>query len=302
MTIPQELGTRITGFMGSLDDYEAAALVILGAPMDFTVSFRPGARMGPQQIRDVSFSLEEYSIYQERELAQVPFYDSGDLCLPFGNVKKSLQMIESGVKRIYRDGKFPLLLGGEHLVTIAAIAAAHSVYPDLAVLQLDAHADLRDQYEGEQYSHATVMRRVVELVGSKNVYQVGIRSGTKEEFQYARKHTNLWLDQITPAVEEVIAQVGHRPLYITLDIDVVDPAFAPGTGTPEPGGISPRELITSFSYLKQAHVIGFDLVEVAPIYDQAEITALLAAKLVREAILGFGFFHFQQGKLNPKQE
>ncbi|HHW54532.1 MAG TPA: agmatinase [Firmicutes bacterium] len=296
------LGEKMAGFMGAGEDYQEAALVLLGVPMDFTTSFRPGTRTGPREIREVSYALEEYSPYQDRELGQLPFYDGGDLALPLGNVAGSLKLVAGAVERILGDGKFPLLLGGEHLLTLGAVAAARGHYPDLVVLQLDAHADLRDTYEGEKNSHATVMRRVAELVGAGNLYQIGIRSGTREELAYARRHTHLWPDPmlsgrlqeqggpgwLSSALEEAVAAIGDRPVYVTLDIDLVDPAFAPGTGAPEPCGCTPRELLAAFPILNGLQVVGFDLVEVAPVYDRAQITSLLAAKLVREAILAFG--------------
>ena len=168
-----DLGEKLTDFMGAGEDYNGAALVLLGVPMDFTTSFRPGARTGPREIRDVSYGLEEYSPYQDRELGQVPFFDGGDLTLPLGNVAGSLERVAGAVGRILGDGKFPLLLGGEHLLTLPAVAAAHCKYPGLAVLHLDAHADLRDTYEGEKNSHATVMRRVAEWSGPGTFIKLG---------------------------------------------------------------------------------------------------------------------------------
>jgi len=309
------LGERLTGFMGAGDDYGEAALVLLGVPMDFTTSFRPGTRTGPREIREVSYALEEYSPCQGRELDQISFYDAGDLALPLGNVAGSLEQVAGAVGRILGDGKFPLLLGGEHLLTLGAVAAAHRHYPDLVVLQLDAHADLRDTYEGEKNSHATVMRRVAEVVGAGNLYQIGIRSGTREEFAYARRHTHLWPDPLlagrlpeqgepgwlSSALAEAAAAIGDRPVYVTLDIDLVDPAFAPGTGAPEPGGCTPREVLAAWPLFNRLQVVAFDLVEVAPVYDRAQITSLLAAKLVREAILAFGWSYLQRN-MHPRQE
>jgi agmatinase len=310
-----DLGEKLTDFMGAGEDYNGAALVLLGVPMDFTTSFRPGARTGPREIRDVSYGLEEYSPYQDRELGQVPFFDGGDLTLPLGNVAGSLEQVAGAVGRILGDGKFPLLLGGEHLLTLPAVAAAHCKYPGLAVLHLDAHADLRDTYEGEKNSHATVMRRVAEVIGAGNLYQIGIRSGTREEFAFARRHTRMWPDpmlssrlletgepgRLSFALGEAAAAIGDRPVYVTLDIDLVDPAFAPGTGAPEPGGCTPHELLAALSSLNRLQVVGFDLVEVAPVYDRAQITSLLAAKIVREAILAFGWCYYQRN-MQPRQE
>lgn len=282
-----DLMENYTGYMGCTDDYERARVVILGAPMDATVSFRPGARQGPQQVRQVSSGLEEYSLDLNRDLADYAYYDAGDIALPFGAIPESLRRIGQVTGEVLAGGKFPLVLGGEHLITLAVVQEAAKHHPDLAVLHFDAHADLRDEYIGEKYSHATVMRRVSELIGGRNIYQFGIRSGTKDEFAFARRHTNLFIHEITAPLKDTIPGLKGRPVYISLDIDVVDPAFAPGTGTAEPGGCDVREIIKAVHLLGDLNVVGFDLVEVSPVYDQSGRTALLAAKLVREAILSF---------------
>ncbi|MEW6661522.1 MAG: agmatinase [Bacillota bacterium] len=276
------------GFLGSNADYLDAAIVLLGAPMDFTVSYRPGTRMGPQQVRAVSVGLEEYSIYLDRDLSEVPFADLGDVALPFGNVTQSLELIKQVVERVLEDGKKPFVIGGEHLISYPVIQAVYERYADLMVVHFDAHADLRKDYIGEANSHATVMRKATELLGQKRIVQVGIRSGIKEEFEYAHDYTYLFRDRVEEAMPRVKEIVGDRPLYISLDIDVVDPAFAPGTGTPEPGGCTAREIIGAIHSLKECRTVGFDLVEISPVYDPSERTALLGAKLLREAILCFG--------------
>jgi agmatinase len=278
---------RSLGFMGSMEDYSRADVAIVGLPMDYTVSFRPGARMGPHQIRTVSVGLEEYSVYLGRDLADKRYVDCGDVELPFGNVPESLNRIEAVAARILADGKLPLMLGGEHLVSYPVIKAVADRFPGLAVLHFDAHADLRSDYLGESLSHATVMRKVAELIGGRNLFQFGIRSGTRDEFAYARQHTNLYVDQILEPLPEVCQFLGNRPVYVSLDIDVVDPAYAPGTGTPEPGGCSAVEILRAVHQLEKLNVVGFDLVEVAPVYDQNDRTSLLAAKIVREALLSF---------------
>ncbi|WP_227765560.1 agmatinase [Zhaonella formicivorans] len=280
--------TERTGvFMGSSDDYDTSRFVLIGAPMDFTVSFRPGSRNGPQFIRMVSSGLEEYSVYQDKELADYNYYDYGDLILPFGNVKESLNRIELAAGEIVEHGKFPIFLGGEHLISLAVIKAMVKKYPDLAVLHFDAHADLRCDYIGEVESHATVMRYASELLGKKQLYQFGIRSGTREEFEYAREHTNMFIDELLGPLEQVVENWKGSPVYISIDIDVVDPAFAPGTGTPEPGGCTAKEIIKAINIMSKLPVVGMDIVEVLPMVDQSQRTALLAAKLVREAILAF---------------
>ncbi|KKM11975.1 agmatinase [Clostridiales bacterium PH28_bin88] len=273
--------------MGSVDNYQEADIALVGAPMDFTVSFRPGTRMGPRQIRTVSVGLEEYSVYLNRSLDAVRFFDCGDVSLPFGNVQESLDRIFRVARQVVQDGKFPLFLGGEHLVTYPIVKAVKERYADLVVVHFDAHADLRLSYEDQSLSHATVMRKVCDLVEPLNVYQLGIRSGIKEEFDYANENTNMYIDQVKEPLSRIIEEVAGRPVYITLDIDVVDPAYAPGTGTPEPGGCTAREIIEAIHLLGGSTVVGFDLVEVSPVYDPSERTALLAAKLVREAMLSF---------------
>lgn len=275
-------------FMGACESYDEAKVVILGAPMDFTVSFRPGTRLGPGRVRDVSVGLEEYSPYLDRDLAEYCYYDAGDIIMPMGHAGESLRRLESVVKKLLEDGKLPLVLGGEHLVTQACVRAAADKYPSLVVLHFDAHADLREDYLGETLSHATVMRRVVEIVGGKNVFQFGIRSGTRNEFAFARQNTNFFPFEVLEPLRKNLPLLRESPVYVTLDIDVVDPAFAPGTGTPEPGGCMAAEIIEAVHLLQTLNVVGMDLVEVCPVYDQSERTSLLAAKLLRESILLFG--------------
>lgn len=277
------------GFMGARSSYDDADIVLLGAPMDWTVSFRGGARHGPAGIRLVSQGLEEYSPYLDRDMDQCLFHDAGDLFLPPGDVPTSLQNIASAVKRIADDGKFPLLLGGEHLVTWPAVQQMAARHPGLLVVHLDAHADLVDEYLGLSLSHATVMRRVCELVGDGNLFQFGIRSCTRQEIEYASQHTRLaglGGATILSDIEKNIGYLRDRPVYVTLDIDVVDPAFAPGTGTAEPGGCTSRETLEVVHMLNSLNLVGFDLVEVCPPYDQSQRTALLAAEIVREVVLG----------------
>ncbi len=277
-----------SGFIGGTDDYEQAEVVLVGAPMDFTVSFRPGARQGPQQVRQASQGLEEYSIDLDRDLAEHCYYDAGDMVLPLGNVQESLRRISLITGEILRCGKFPLFLGGEHLISYAVIREAVKLHPGLVVIHLDAHADLRDEYLGERFSHATVMRRVAELIGGENLYQFGIRSGARDEFEFARDRTNIYLKQVVKPLTENLPRLKGKPVYVSLDIDVVDPAYAPGTGTAEPGGCTAGEIIQAVHLLGQLNLVGFDLVEVSPVYDHSQRTALLAAKLVREVILSVG--------------
>lgn len=276
-------------FIRSHPNYEESKAVIYGMPMDWTVSFRPGSRFGPARIREVSIGLEEYSPYLDRLLEDITYFDAGDIPLPFGNVEGSLEAIRSFVSKVLADGKFPLGLGGEHLVTWPVIQAVYEKYPDLVIFHFDAHTDLRDHYEGYEYSHSTPIKKACNLIGGKNVYSFGIRSGMKEEFEWARENMHLYKYDVLEPVKQVLPTIGNRPIYLTIDIDVLDPAFAPGTGTTEAGGITSRELLETIHFMANngANVIGCDLVEVAPVYDHSEMTQIVASKIVRELLLGF---------------
>ena len=277
-------------FILSKPSYEESDAVVYGMPMDWTVSFRPGSRFGPGRIREASLGLEEYSPYIDRHLEEVNYFDAGDIPLPFGNAAKSLELIETYVDGLLEDGKFPLGLGGEHLVSWAVFRAMFKKYPDMAIIHIDAHADLREQYEGESLSHSTPIRKACELIGPENVYSFGIRSGMREEFQFA-KEAGMYLakfDVVEP-LKEVLPTLAGRHVYVTIDIDVLDPAHAPGTGTAEAGGITSKELLEAITMISNSelHIIGADLVEVAPAYDPTEQTQITASKFVREMLLGW---------------
>jgi len=275
-------------FILSSDDYEASRAVIYGMPMDFTVSFRPGSRFGPPRIREVSIGLEEYSPYLDKSLDEIKYFDAGDLLLPFGNAARSLDIIGDYVRGLLNDGKFPLGMGGEHLVSWPIFREVYAKYPDLAIVHFDAHADLREQYEGEPLSHSTPLRKAAELIGGKNVYQFGIRSGSREEFSYARENINFYPFEVLEPLRKVLPELAGRPVYLTIDIDVLDPSCAPGTGTAEAGGITSKELLGAIHAMAAANlnVVGADLVEVAPAYDPTEQTQIVAAKVIREILLG----------------
>lgn len=274
-------------FIGATPSFDEAQAVIYGMPMDWTVSFRSGTRLGPARIREVSLGLEEYSPYLNRELAEVKYFDAGDIPLPFGNPQASVDKIYEYVSSLYAAEKFPLGLGGEHLVSWGSIRAAMEKFPDLRVIHLDAHTDLRADYEGEAYSHATIIKKVCDALGPNRVYQFGIRSGTKEEFEWARANTHFFPFEVAEPLRSVLPELHGHPVYVTWDIDVFDPAYAPGTGTAEHGGIDAREAFKAISLMQSLRVIGFDLVEVSPQIDPTEQTQILAAKLVREAMLAF---------------
>lgn len=276
-------------FICSSDDYAASKAVIYGMPMDYTVSFRPGSRFGPARIREVSIGLEEYSPYLDKSITDMTYFDAGDLLLPFGNAARSLEIIGEYVRGLLADDKFPIGLGGEHLVSWPVFREVYAKYPDLAIIHFDAHADLREQYEGEPLSHSTPLRKAAELMGGKNIYQFGIRSGSREEFEYARNNINFYPFEVAAPLKKVLPELAGRPVYVTIDIDVLDPSCAPGTGTAEAGGITSKELLEAVHAIagSDVNVVGCDLVEVAPAYDPTEQTQIVAAKIIREMLLGF---------------
>jgi agmatinase len=277
-------------FIKSHPNFEESQVVLYGMPMDWTVSYRPGSRFGPARIREVSIGLEEYSAYLDRELEDVKYYDAGDIPLPFGNPQKSIDIIEDFVDQVLDAGKFPLGMGGEHLVSWPVMKAVYKKYPDLAIIHFDAHTDLREQYEGEPLSHSTPIRKIAEHIGPNNVYSFGIRSGMKEEFEWAKQNgMHISKFEVLEPLKEILPTLAGRPVYVTIDIDVLDPAHAPGTGTVDCGGITSKELLASIHAIarSEVNVVGGDLVEVAPIYDPSEQTANTASKLIREMLLGW---------------
>ncbi|XKE94124.1 agmatinase [Metaplanococcus flavidus] len=277
-------------FIGSHPNYDESKAVLYGMPMDWTVSYRPGSRFGPNKIREVSIGLEEYSPYLDRELHEVKFFDAGDIPLPFGNPEKSLLEIETYVRTLLADDKIPVGMGGEHLVSLPVMKAVASKYDDLAIIHFDAHTDLRENYEGEEYSHSTPIRKIADHIGPTNVYSFGIRSGMKEEFEWAKEQgMHISKFEVLEPLKEVLPTLEGRNVYVTIDMDVLDPAHAPGTGTVDAGGITSRELLASIHAIAASgvNVVGFDLVELAPVYDHSDQTANTASKLIREMILGW---------------
>lgn len=278
-------GQNIHTFIGCEAAYEEAEIVLFGVPFDGTTSFRPGTRFAGQTIRPDSYGLETYSPYLSKDLEDYSIFDGGDLDLPFGNTERVLQQISNYSKEVLNEKKKFLMIGGEHLISLPAIRAAYEKYPDLHVIHLDAHTDLRDDYLGEKLSHATVIRRCHEFLGDGRIFQFGIRSGTKEEFDWAAEHT--YMERFSlDTLKEKVAALRDVPVYITIDFDVLDPGTFPGTGTPEPGGISYRELlaaIQTFQGLK--HIISADLVEFSPPYDTTGASTAVACKTIREMLL-----------------
>ena len=273
-------------FISARTPLKEALAVILGCPYDGSASFRPGARFGPSAIRRASWGIETYSPYFNKDLGQFSIHDMGDLELPLGEKKISLDLIRKAVRKILSGNKFPILLGGDHLITLPIVDELVKNYPKLQILHIDAHTDLREEYLGESLSHSTVMRRVVDHLGEGRLFQIGIRSGTEEEFILARKMKSI-IPLDSGSLSSMIKRFRNQPVYITLDLDVMDPSFLPGVGTPEPGGLTFQEFISLLKKLQGLHVIGFDMVELTPDYDPTQISSITASVILREMILAF---------------
>lgn len=281
------LNKNIETFLGCDNEYGESGIVVFGAPFDSTTSFRPGTRFASRTMRAESYGLETYSPYQDKDLEDLAIFDGGDLELCFGDTKKALEMIESYTTRVLRDDKLPVMIGGEHLVTLGAVRAVARKYPDLHVVHFDAHADLRDDYLGATLSHATVLHRVWDLIGDNRIYQFGIRSGERSEFHWGKDHVITQKFNFNGLVEAVDKLKG-KPVYFTLDLDVLDPSVFPGTGTPEPGGVSFLELLDAIQTVSQLNVVGCDINELSPIYDQSGASTAVACKVLRELLLAIG--------------
>ncbi|MBE7709087.1 MAG: agmatinase [Cyanobacteria bacterium SIG32] len=266
-------------WMGQNPEYETSDIVMLGLPFDGTVSYRSGSRFAPEQIRLASWGLEEYSPRFDKDLADVNFHDAGDLEFPLGNTYKTLEVIEQNVEDIYKDGKRVFGIGGEHLVTLPEIKAVAKYHKDLAIIHFDAHTDLREEYMGEEMSHSAVIRHASKIVGPENIKQIGIRSGMKEEFDFMKKHNTL-----IHKYEELDVLKGKK-IFLTVDLDVLDPSVMPGTGTPESGGMQFNELMGWFEYLKNFDIVGADVVELAPDYDTSGVSTAVATKVIRELLM-----------------
>lgn len=275
---------NVQTFLACDSEYTPSDLVVFGVPFDGTTSFRPGTRFGPSAIRNESIGIESYSPYSDRDLADDQIFDGGDLELPFGNIEKVLERIQSYVASILADGKQFVMLGGEHLITLGAMRAVAERYPDVHVIHLDAHTDLRTEYLGEPLSHATVIKQVWNLLGDGRIHQFGIRSGEKQEFEFARAHTCLHKFDLT-GFSETVAQLQGKPVYVSLDLDVLDSSVFCGTGTPEAGGITFKELLEAVLQLHQLDLVGCDINELSPHYDQSGSSTAVACKITRELLL-----------------
>ena len=266
-------------WIGQNPDYNSSDIVMLGLPFDGTVTNRSGSRFAPQQIRFASWGLEDYSPYFDKHLDDCNFHDAGDLEFPIGNTVASLDLIEKNVEEIYKDGKRVFGIGGEHLVTLPEIKALSKFYKDFAIIHFDAHTDLRDEYLGQKLSHSAVIKHSAEIAGFENLKQIGIRSGLKEEFDIMKKYNTL--------VHEYseLDCIKNKPVFVTVDLDVLDTSIMPGTGTPEAGGFTFNELLGWFRYLKDFNIIGADVVELAPDYDASGASTAVAAKVIRELLM-----------------
>lgn len=274
-------------WMGANPSYENSSWVMLGLAYDGTCSNKSGTKFAPQAIRTASFALEEYSPVFDRELCEIDFFDAGDLDLPLGNRDKSLDIIEQNVKSILDDNKKVFSVGGEHLVSLPAIKAYYNNYKDLNVIHFDAHCDLRENYLGEKLSHACVIRRVLDFLPTKNLYQIGIRSGEKSEFELMKINNTLVKNKEDK--ERMFKNLQNNPVYLTVDIDVLDTSVVPGTGTQETGGMQFNELVGYFKEFKDKglNIVGMDLVELSPDYDTSGASTAVAVKIVREMLLAF---------------
>lgn len=277
---------NIYTFLGCDSNYTDSKIVIFGAPFDSTTSYRPGTRFASSAMRNESFGIETYSPYQDRDLTDINVFDAGDLELRFGSPESALEDIENMSAKILSDDKIPLMIGGEHLVTLGSVRAAVKKFPNLNIVHFDAHADLRDDYLGQKLSHACVMRRCHDLIGDDKIFQFGIRSGDRNEFYWGKDH--VYTNKFDFDTIEILKdKIGDNPVYFTLDLDVLDPSCFPGTGTPEAGGVTFTQLMAAIKTVSQLNVKAIDVNELSPMLDQSGASTALACKLLREILLYF---------------
>ena len=265
-------------FIGANPSYDEAKIVMLGMPYDCTCSNRAGTRFGPQAARLESIGIETYSVYFNSEMEDLNFYDAGDLEYPFGNAQKALDITEQNVDCIYNDNKKLLGVGGEHLITLASVKSVLKKYDNLAVVQFDAHTDLRKQYLGEELTHSGVMYKIAQLIGYENIAQIGLRSGEKEEFDIVKKYDTL------KTKKEQLDKFKNKNIFLTIDLDVLDPSLMSGVGTPEAGGLTYLELMDWLMYLKDFNIVGADIMELAPDVDITKTSTATCCKLIREVL------------------
>lgn len=275
-------------FMSMDSSYEKSDLVVFGVGFDGTTSNRPGTRFASSAMRKEFDGLETYSPVLNLDMEDFNICDIGDLELSIGNTEKVLDEIYENVRTLINDNKIPFMIGGEHLVTLPAFKAVYEKYKDIYVLHFDAHTDLREEYNNCKNSHATVIKRIWDIVGDEKIFQFGIRSGTKDEFDFSlnENHTYMEVGNIT-TFKAIVESLAGKNIYLTIDLDVLDPSIFPGTGTPEPGGITYKELENTFKILKQynINIVGCDIVELSPDYDNTKVSTITACKILRELSL-----------------
>ena len=279
------LSMQTDAFMACDTNYKNADIVMFSAPFDGTTSFRPGTRFAGGAIRRDSYGLETFSPYQDADLLDCRVLDSGELDLPIGDPLAALKVIKKRTAAILKDGKTPFMIGGEHLVTLGAFGAVAEKYPDAHIIHFDAHADLRNDYLGVKLSHACVIRRCYDIVGDGRIFQFGIRSGDKSEFEWKEGKVTTRLFDFE-GLYGVLEELKGKPVYFTLDLDVLDPSVFPGTGTPEPGGVTFDALRKAATAVcRRANIVGCDVNELSPPYDQSGISTAAACKIIREMLI-----------------
>ncbi|WP_320675814.1 agmatinase [Prochlorococcus sp. MIT 1300] len=275
-------------FMAASRNHENCKVGLFGVPYDGTTSFRPGTRFGPSAIREISKGIETYCPELNRDLEDLTFKDFGSLDIPFGAPEPVIQIIKQATEKLINLNLKPLMLGGEHSISSGAVAALTKKYPDLMLVQLDAHADLREEWLGSKYSHACAMRRCLEVLPSGQLFQIGIRSGTREEFAELLSTKRLIpfeAGKTAKALEQALQPHLGNPMYLTIDLDWFDPSVLPGTGTPEPGGFFWQDFAEVVKVIRNHHLVGADIVELSPQLDTSGISTILAAKITRSLIM-----------------
>jgi agmatinase len=274
-------------FLGARPDPAGADIVLYGIPFEGRVNQRKGAFQGPGEIRRASDLIETYAPRLDGDLADLVLADAGDVQVPDLSPRDALAAVATELRQVLVPTQRWVLLGGDHTTTAAVVEVALQHYPDLRVVQFDAHPDLRTEYLGEAWNYASAMTRVLDHLGPDRLYQIGLRTGDREEWVPPRG-TRLfpgWAGSAQDAAASIAEELVGQPLYVTIDIDVLDPSIVPGTGAPEPGGITVTDLLAALRHLAGARVIGFDLVEVSPRWDPSGRTGVTAAAIVRDAIL-----------------
>jgi agmatinase len=280
------LPPNATHFIGASSDQPlAGSVALLGVCYDGTTSFRPGTRGGPDGLRAVSEDgIETYSPRLDRDLTEVTFADLGNLEIPHGAPGPVVEAACEAARELFQAGALPVILGGEHSISPGPIRAALEHHPDLVVVQFDAHADLREKWNGSSQSHACAMRRVLDFLPPDRLLQVGIRSGTREEFAEMRQANRL-VRPLAKDLRAALARFDAAPIYLTFDLDFFDPSLVPGTGTPEAGGSDWATCEDLLDVFREHRLVACDLVELAPGLDSTQISSCVAAKLLRELIL-----------------